>query len=334
MGQKPLYLAVAAASCSAKGIGGIAFASELSALRAVPWVDATIDFAALGHYLRWGYIPAPLTIYAGCEKLPPARWMRVTATGLTLEQYFDPNEPRPPTAASGSVRELVQEAVRRQLVSDVPLGCFLSGGIDSSIIAAAMKSAVGAEQPVLTFAIGFDDPRYDETRFAAEVAKHLGTTHRQFIVRPHAAEDLPKLAAVFAEPFGDSSALPTHYLSRETRQHVKVALSGDGGDELFGGYDRYRALWLGESFRRMPPRLREIATSKLWDRLPGGRHPKSKLARVKRMLASLHLPAGERYDSYVRLFDDATAAALLPNDEANATSTWLANEFAALRAGG
>src|SRR5207248_11362902 len=118
----------------------------------------------------------------------------------------------------------------------------------------------------------------DETRYAADVARHLGTQHRQFIVKPNAAEDLPRLAQVFGEPFADSSALPTHYLARETRQHVKVALSGDGGDELFGGYDRYRAMWIGESFRTMPGKLREIATSKLWQRLPGT-HPRGRAAR-------------------------------------------------------
>src|SRR5262249_34161365 len=160
--------------------------------------------------------------------------------------------------------------------------------------------SVGRGQEVLTFSIGFDDPRYDETSYAAEVAKHIGTTHRQFIVKPNAAEDLPKLASVFGEPFADSSALPTHYLARETRQHVKVALSGDGGDELFAGYDRYRAMLLGESFASMPTKLREIAASKLWEKIPGT-HPKSKGARIKRMLATLNEPAAVRYDGYLRL---------------------------------
>src|SRR5204862_6253495 len=178
------------------------------------------------------------------------------------------------------LRDKIASAVKRQLVSDVPLGCFLSGGIDSSIVAAAMKASVERGQRVLTFSIGFDDPRYDETKYAAEVAKHLGTEHHVFHVRPTAAEDLPKLAAVYGEPFADSSALPTHYLARDTRKHVKVALSGDGGDELFGGYDRYRAMWMGEAFRSLPEPLQRIARSKIWEQLPGT-HPKGAVARLK-----------------------------------------------------
>lgn len=329
MGQKPLYLAIAP-STSGNKIGAIAFASELPALRALSWFDAEIDFTSLGHYFRWGYIPSPLTIYRGAEKLPPARWMRVRPTGVEVQQYFDANaKPAEIEQPTGDrIRNLVTDAVRRQLVSDVPLGCFLSGGIDSSIIAAAMKASVGADQPVHTFSIGFDDPRYDETRYAADVARHLGTRHEQFTVKPDAAADLPKLAEVFGEPFADSSALPTHYLSRETRHHVKVALSGDGGDELFGGYDRYRAMWLGESFRSMPAGLQKIAMSKLWERIPSGSHPKSRIVRLKRMLSSLHLPAGQRYDAYMRLFDDPTIAGMFPKD-ARDSSKWLANEFEA-----
>jgi len=267
--------------------------------------------------------------------------MRVTDKQVAVEQYFDPNESTAQIDVSGGrVRDLVVDAVRRQLVSDVPLGCFLSGGVDGSVIGAAMKAAVGANQPVHTFSIGFEDPRYDETRYAAEVARYLGTRHEQFAVRPDAAADLPKLAGVFGEPFADSSALPTHYLARETRQCVKVALSGDGGDELFGGYDRYRAMWLGEAFASMPQPLQRIAQSKLWERLPGT-HPKSAAARIKRMLASLHLPPAQRYDSYLRFFDDSTIATLLPREEATRLSSskssqgpdWLAHEFQRLSDG-
>src|SRR4029453_14305372 len=142
-------------------------------------------------------------------------------------------------------------------------------------------------QPVLTFSIGFDDPRYDETEYAAAVAKHLGTEHRKFVVQPNAAADLPKLARAFGEPFADSSALPTHYLARETRQHVKVALSGDGGDELFGGYDPSRAMGLGERLRVLAP------LGAVGGRIARGR-PKSRVTRAGRLLASLHLPPALR----------------------------------------
>jgi asparagine synthase (glutamine-hydrolysing) len=334
-GQKPLYLAMGQSSASECGVGAIAFASELSALRALSWVDATVDPRAVGHYLRWGYVPSPMTIYKGCEKLPPAHSMRVRGRGIEVVRYVDVNQPNAirEEASPGRIRELVSDAVRRQLVSDVPLGCFLSGGIDSSIIALTMKQAVSQGQEVLTFSIGFDDPRYDESRFANEVAHHLGTKHQTFIVRPDAAEDLPKLAAVFAEPFADSSALPTYWLSRETRRHVTVALSGDGGDELFGGYDRYRALLMGESFRSMPPGLRQIALSKIWDRLLAGKHPKSRTARLKRLLATLHLPAAQRYDAYMRYLDEPTAASLFPDPDALESRDWLTGQFESLACG-
>jgi len=273
-------------------------------------------------YLMWGYVPRnDATIYRAIEKVPPSSWLKIVPGGeIESGKYFDANDPPAGEARSAEkmvsrTRHLVMQAVKRQLVSDVPLGCFLSGGVDSSIIAAAMK-AVG--QKVLTFSIGFDDPRYDETRYAAAVARHLGTEHRQFIVRPNAAEDLPRLAAVFGEPFGDSSALPTHYLSRETRKFVKVALSGDGGDEMFGGYDRYRAMALGEKVGALPRGILQLAGP--MQRLPGT-HPKSPITRLKRFLATIDLPAAERYASYLRLFDQAEISALLNED-------WLAHASA------
>jgi len=300
MGQKPLYFAVQSG-------GGLAFASELSALRAVPWINWEVELASLDEYLLTGYIGAPVTIYRDVAKLSPGHWIRCGADGSVVSRrYFDPNEFAAGASANvADVKAAVLRAVRRQLVADVPLGCFLSGGIDSSVIAAAMKAAAG-DQPVLTFSIGFDDPRYDETKYAAEVAKHLGTEHRAFTVRADAAEDLPKLAQVFGEPFGDSSALPTHYLSRETRRHVKVALSGDGGDELFGGYDRYRAMRLGGGGGAIPGVIGTMAEA-----IPAG-HPKSSIARARRFLTAMRLPAAQRYAAYVALFDSELLGALRP----------------------
>jgi asparagine synthase (glutamine-hydrolysing) len=323
MGQKPLFYAAIGADGKAWNHHGapmaIAFASELGALRQAKWMDATINPSSLADYLRFGYVPTPATIYSGAWKIPPGTWMKINSDGVQMDRYFDPNNsPQESEWTDGDAisrtREYIRRAVKRRLVADVPLGCFLSGGIDSSIVAAAMKASVKKDQPVMTFSIGFEDPLYDETKFAAEVARHLRTKHKQFTVQPNAAEDLPTLAATYGEPFGDSSALPTHYLSRETRQHVTVALSGDGGDELFGGYDRYRAMLIGESVRKLPGPLRGFAGAKLWQMLPGT-HPKSKLARLKRLLATLRQSAAVRYESYVRLFDESMVKALLKTKE-------------------
>jgi asparagine synthase (glutamine-hydrolysing) len=303
MGQKPMFYAHRSGEA-------FAFASEIPALLELAWVGREIDEQGLADYLSWGYVSGQGTIYRAVHKLEPGCWMRVGENGIEPTRWFWANNP--PRERVGAeqeniarARELILGAVRRQLVSDVPLGCFLSGGMDSSIIAAAMRAAVPAGQPVLTFSIGFEDRRYDETQYAAEVARHLGTNHHQFIVRPDAAEDLPKLAAVFGEPFGDSSALPTHYLARETRGHVKVALSGDGGDELFGGYERYRAMQLGERVGWMGSM--PVGLGKL---IPGS-HPKARRVRLRRFLKSLGEAPARRYAGYVGLFGAQVVMQLL-----------------------
>jgi asparagine synthase (glutamine-hydrolysing) len=290
MGQKPLYVAGAE--------GAIAFASEIGALRPLSWIDWEIWDEGLLRYLRYGFTDR---FYRGCFQ-HPAGFTRTEAVGRPgrPRRYFHPEMPAGDEQAPvADVRSLVRRAVQRQLVSDVPLGVFLSGGIDSSVIAAAAR----AHGPVQTFSIGFDDARYDESRYAEAVARHLGTEHRVFHVRADAAEDLPKLACVYGEPFADSSALPVHYLARETRRSVKVVLSGDGGDELFGGYDRYRAM-------RLARRLRMLAPLSSLGQLAARGHPKSRLTRGGRLLASLALEPARAYDSFLRLFEDRTISAL------------------------
>jgi asparagine synthase (glutamine-hydrolysing) len=330
MGQKPLYFAAPPGGRVARGsaVPALAIASELSAFHSIPWFDKTIHLESVTEYLRWGYLPAGRTIYSWAFSFAPAGWwLFAKGNWKAGETYFGPNrEDAPSTNATKQTGDLLTRAVGRQLVSDVPLGCFLSGGVDSSIVAAAMKKCVSADQQVLTFAIGFDDPRYDETEYAAQVAAHLGTTHRRFVVRTNAAEDLPKIAAAFAEPFGDSSALPTHYLSREVRNYVKVALSGDGGDELFGGYDRYRAILFERTLRFVPPFIRKalavISVASL-----KSVHPKSRSARVRRFLQSLDRAVGERYAGYVRLFDEILIDQLWSNarrSDVTKFENWLA----------
>jgi len=217
-------------------------------------------------------------------------------------RYFDPNRARqnfiPGETDVDATRRLVLQAVKRQLVSDVPVGCFLSGGMDSAIIAAAMRQVSEEKQEILTFSIGFDDPRYDETAAAQSVATHLKTRHQAFHVTLDAVEDLNRIVRSFGQPFADSSAIPTYHLSQVTRQMVKVALSGDGGDELFGGYDRYRAMRLSGSLH---PAVRYVLSRPVWQGLPGA-HPKSRMARMKRLVKPMMLPPGQRYARYMELF--------------------------------
>ena len=242
--------------------GRLAFASELKALLALPEADVPrrVDPLALDQYLCYGYVPHPRTILEGTRKLPPAHYAVWHDGALAIERYWEPDwnveRERPVEEDIEELRATLDDAVREQMIADVPLGAFLSGGIDSTIIVGLMQRA--SSRPVKTFAIGFPDPKYDETHYAELAARHLGTEHQTFIVEPKAWETLPELAWQFDEPFADSSALPTWYVARETRRSVTVALTGDAGDELFGGYDRYRALALTELFQRIPdgPRRR------------------------------------------------------------------------------
>ncbi len=302
MGQKPLYFTTPSSETEHRAL---AFASELGALTVLPWHDPAINEPALADYLRWGYFGNDATVYRRVAKLMPGSWRRFKAGRAEGDVYFRPNEISPSRSVTpAQIRQQVIQAVGRQLVSDVPLGCFLSGGMDSSVIVAAALAASGG-RPMQTFSIGFDDPRYDETRYARIIAERFGTEHHEFVVRPNAAADLPKLARAFGEPFADSSALPTHYLARETRRHVKVALSGDGGDELFGGYERYRAMQWDSRITRLPHSLRKTLAyvSSHW---PGKGHPKSAISKLGRFLRTIDQPAGRRYSSYMRLFDDTT----------------------------
>ncbi|MGE0480685.1 MAG: asparagine synthase (glutamine-hydrolyzing) [Phycisphaerae bacterium] len=303
-GKKPLVYAVHRER--------LYFASELKALLAVPGLPREITPQALHEYLLLQYVPAPGSIYRGVSKLPPASVLAFSAhasTTPTPHRYWS----LPPGARfSGSyedgrerVGELLTHAVEKRLVSDVPLGAFLSGGVDSSIVVALMRRL--GVSPLRTFSIGFPDPRYDETRYARLVAQRFDTEHHEHIVTPRAAEILDALAYHYDEPFGDSSAIPTYYVSRYTRQSVTVALTGDGGDELFLGYDRYRAAaWAARL--EFIPRPARGALATLADLLPTHR-AKSRTRRAARFLAALDAPASRRYLSWVNAFTPAQLAA-------------------------
>ena len=327
LGEKPLYYGRQGDPNSP-----FLFASELKALQQHPSFEWDVDRQALGLFVRYLAIPAPLSIYRGVSKLPPG-------TMLTLRQGVEPViEPywsgadiaregvaNPfslgPSAATDRLEQLLERAIGRQMVSDVPIGAFLSGGVDSSTVVAIMQKL--SSQPVKTFTVGFEDKNYNEAEHARAVARHLGTDHTELYVSPQQAMDvIPHLPAMYDEPFADSSQIPTHLISALARQHVTVALSGDGGDELFGGYDRYlfTAGWW-KRIQGIPLPLRAVAARALttvpagaWTRFgdaAGGLLPRS--LRMQRLGDKVHKGAGmlgsqsldELYDQMLSLWRDA-----------------------------
>jgi asparagine synthase (glutamine-hydrolysing) len=311
MGQKPLIYRHDGAR--------LLFASELKALMVLPEADLPrrLDPVALDHYLSYGYVTHPRTVLAGVSKLPPAHYAVWHDGTLAIERYWHPDwnveQERTFEEDVEKLRTTLGDAVREQMISDVPLGAFLSGGIDSTIIVGLMQRT--SSQPVKTFTIGFPDPSYDESRYAEVAAQHLGTEHHTFIVEPRAWETLPALAWQFDEPFADSSALPTWYVSRETRSSVTVALTGDAGDELFGGYDRYRALALTELFHRLPDGPRRVLGGTMVHVLPRSARSKSRLRKLERLFENINEPAEARYQGWMTTFDEAARLALYSDDQ-------------------
>jgi asparagine synthase (glutamine-hydrolysing) len=262
LGIKPLYWAE-------RG-GSVVFGSELKALRAVSGWSPEVDRDSIASYLRFGYVPAPQTIYRDVAKLPAGTILTVGCGGKPLiEPYWDLETvasrgqqerfPGDAEEAADQLDLLLRDAVRRRMIADVPLGAFLSGGIDSSTVVALMQTQ--SSRPVRTFSIGFHERGYNEGEHAAAVARHLGTEHTELYAAPaHALEVIPLLPEMFDEPFADPSQIPTFLISKLTRQHVTVALSGDGGDELFAGYTRYfRGERLWNAIDRTPQPLRSLA---------------------------------------------------------------------------
>ncbi len=249
LGKKPLYYS--------ESIPGarLAFASELKALAAMPGFDRPVNERAVADFLALGYVPDPDTIYRGVEKLAPGHSLLLAAGGAKLRRYwslqFAPDSEAGYQAKLEQLHSLVVDSVVSRLMSEVPLGAFLSGGLDSSTVVAVM--AKHAPGQVKSFSIGFTNQAFDELDYARLLAARYRTEHHEEVVTPSIHEMLDTLVDQFDEPFGDPSAIPTLYLCRMTRRHVTVALSGDGGDELFGGYDRYALGLLEDRLRRMLP---------------------------------------------------------------------------------
>ncbi|PYR26784.1 MAG: asparagine synthase (glutamine-hydrolyzing) [Acidobacteria bacterium] len=315
-GIKPLYYWQAR--------GGLAFASELPSLQAMEWFPGRIDRPAVRDYLAFGYVPDPHSVFEGVRKLGPGQllvWER--GGNVRVSSYWSParaEETRiDEREAAQELRRLLAEAVRYHLIADVPLGAFLSGGVDSSVVVAEMSRQM--DRPVQTFSIGFEEPEFNEAKDAAAAAKALGTEHTALIVRPDVDALIEDVVGSFDEPFGDYSAIPTYLVCRLARQHVTVALSGDGGDELFGGYSRYL---IGQRQREIQPNSIRHLIGAVARRLPHsviGRNRLLDLSRTRwgRYAATLANPlqaaeggiaesslaeSGEALDALVRRWSD------------------------------
>jgi asparagine synthase (glutamine-hydrolysing) len=293
LGKKPLLW-------TRLGDGTLAFASELKALLRLPGVPLAVDRSVLDAYLALGYVPPDTTPLEGVHRLPPASVLIFEAGEARVERYWEPAAAEPSDSDEEwleRVRETVRAAVRRRLASDVPLGALLSGGIDSTIIVALMAEA--SSRPVRTFTVGFADERYDERRYARAVAERYGTAHEEVVIEPDVAGTLERLAAAFDEPHGDEAALPLFLICEQARRHVTVALTGDGGDESFAGYERYAAFGLAE---RLPARASGAAATAL-RLLPAARaERRSPTFRAARLLEAAATPAAERYARIMEVF--------------------------------
>ena len=288
------------------------FASEIKAILEHPAADRAIDPSALPLYLTYGYVPTPLTFYRRIRKLPPASCLVLeTDRGAREWSYWDLDfTPRPIRESRRRKKSCARACARRcgkRMIADVPLGAFLSGGIDSTIVVGLMSEAASA--PVRTFSIGYSgDPVYDETSYARLAASRFGAQHTEFMVGPQSIDLVDRLVDAYDEPFGDSSAIPTYIVSELARRDVTVALVGDGGDELFAGYLRFYAAVLSE---RVPAGLFGLAAS-LARRLPHDPNPRSVSRRFARFAEAAALPLEERMLRWIGFFAGEVGSLLRP----------------------
>lgn len=305
VGKKPLYYTLTRS-------GTLVFGSELKSLLEHPEVTREINPHALDSYLSFGYVVDPLAIFQNIHKLPPGHFLEFAGGRIGIREYWDftydaetIDETKSEEDYLEELRRLLDEAVRVRMIADVPLGAFLSGGVDSSAVVGLMSKH--SEQPVKTFSIGFEEDSYNELKYARIAAEHFKTDHHEFIVTPDVCSVVDELVWHFDEPFADSSAIPTYVVSKLAREHVTVALSGDGGDELFAGYTRYGVDTKRRGFARLPRFLRAGAMQPLSRRLPHG-------AWGRNYLHNVALDPLERYVDSVSVFTSLNKHSLYTNE--------------------
>jgi asparagine synthase (glutamine-hydrolysing) len=304
LGKKPLFYSLRH--------GTLSFASEIGALLKDAEIPRDVDPTAIDGYLAYGYVAAPRSAFRAVRKLPPAHTLAWEGGRVALARYWQLDYSRKLTVSRPEelhepILDAIRRATRRRMIADVPLGAFLSGGIDSSAVVAAMAEV--SSQPVKTFSIGFDQGDFDELPYARRVAERFGTEHHELVARPDAVAVVPQLVRHYGEPFADSSAIPSFYLASLTRRHVTVALNGDGGDEAFAGYTRYLANRLAARLGRMPHGVRRALAASV-GRLPAGGEVSSPINKARRLAGSLALDPAARYARYMSLWDSQARGAL------------------------
>jgi len=286
--------------------GDLIFGSEFQALLKHPSISREVDYEAIDSYLSYLCVPAPLTAFKSIRKLEPGHWLRWKGGVIETKRYWQPDFSKKIKISEGEAIEetlrIVGEATKMRLISEVPLGAFLSGGVDSSIVVALM--ARESSQPVKTFSIGFEEQDYSELKYARRVAEHVGAEYNEFTIRPNALEVLPTLVEHYGEPYADPSAIPTYYVSRESRKYVTVALNGDGGDESFVGYERHVAMKYAELYKKLPAPLRRSLIEPALGAIPAPTNFRNRFVRFQRFLRAASMPKAERYFAWLSTFDD------------------------------
>jgi asparagine synthase (glutamine-hydrolysing) len=298
VGKKPLLY-------SLQTNGDLIFGSEFQALLQNPDISREVDLESIDGYLSMQCIPAPQTAFKQIRKLEPGHWLRWKNGEIQTRRYWLPDfSKKIKISEEDAIQEttrILRESTKLRMISEVPLGAFLSGGVDSSTIVALM--AQESSQPVKTFSIGFEEQDFSELKYAKRVAEHVGAEYNEFIVHPDAMEVIPKLVEHYGEPYADSSAIPTYYVSKETRNHVTVALNGDGGDESFAGYERYAAMQIAETYNRLPKALRKAFIESPVRLMPSSELKRSRFRDAKRFLQAANLPKTERYFRWMSTFN-------------------------------
>jgi asparagine synthase (glutamine-hydrolysing) len=309
LGQKPLLY-------SHQKNGNLIFGSEFQAVLAHPEISREVDYNAIDSFLSYLCIPAPQTAFQQIRKLEPGHWLRWKDGELETKRYWLPDFSKKIKISEKEAIEettrILRESTKLRMISEVPLGAFLSGGVDSSTIVALM--AQESNKPVKTFSIGFEEQDYSELKYAKKVAEHIGAEYNEFIVKPNALEVLPTLIEHYGEPYADSSAIPTYYVSKETRKHVTVALNGDGGDESFAGYERYAAMQIANLYHKLPRALRKVFVETPINLIPTSEVKRSRVRDAKRFLQAASLEKTERYFHWVTVFRENSKAELYTED--------------------